>query len=424
MLRLRFLMTSPKIVKLAELICPAFYGVHQSIKSGEYSEIWLKGGRGSTKSSFTAIEIILGIIADPDANAVVLRKVDNTLRTSVFTTLMWAINVLGVSDHFYATVSPLEITYKATKQKILLKGLDDPMKLKSLKAERGYFKYLWFEEAAEFNGMEELRNVEQSVLRGGERFIEFVTYNPPNDPAAWVNKESELKYPNRLVHTSDYLNVPRHWLGEPFFEKAERLKLNNYEKYQHEYLGISVGRSEQVIFSGKYEVRDFITPQDARFYHGVDWGFAQDPTTMIRLFIDDDCLYIDRELYGTGIEIDDLPAFFSAIETAKSWPIYADNSRPETISYVKRAGYDIAPSQKWSGCVEDGIEFIKSFKKIIIHPGCTHTADEAVKYSYKVDKQTQEILPIVMDAHNHCWDAVRYALDKLIKKKPAGFFDF
>jgi hypothetical protein len=139
-----------------------------------------------------------------------------------------------------------------------------------------------------------------------------------------------------------------------------------------------------------------------------------DPSTLIRCFIDGRKLYIDREAWGIGVEIDNTPALFDTVETARKWPIKADCARPETISYMRRQGFNISPAKKWQGSIEDGIEFLKTFD-IIIHPRCQHTIDEFNHYSYKVDKQTGDILPQIVDANNHLCDSLRYALDGLIK---------
>lgn len=412
-------------VKLSDNIAPPFVPVHFAIKLNKYNSYWLKGGRGSTKSSFAAIQIILGIIKDPKANGLVVRKVGDTIRTSVFETLLWAIDKLDLNAVFYSTVSPPQIIYRPTGQKILMKGLDDPLKLKSIKVKNGYFKFLWFEEAAEFNGMEEIRNVEQSVMRGGDNYCEFITYNPPNDPAAWVNKECAMPADDRLVHESCYLDVPAAWLGKKFLDDAERLRINDPLKYEHEYMGKAVGRAEQIIFHGKWKELDFSTPSlgeiyQSRFFYGVDWGFANDPTVMTRSFIrqerGEQNLYIEYEAVGHGVEMDELPALFDSIVDSRRWHIYADCSRPETISHVRQKRFNIDGAPKWSGSVEDGIEYLRSFNHIYIHPRCVHTMEEFRKYSYKVDKHTQEILPIIVDDWNHCIDSLRYGLADYIQK--------
>jgi len=176
------------MITLSEKIAPIFYSVHRAIRDETHDEFWIHGGRGSTKSSFISIQIILGLIKDPEANAIAFRKVSRTIRDSIQGSLNWAIDELGESDNFDSISSPAEITYKPTGQKIILRGLDEPRKLKSIKLRKGYFKMLWFEEADEFNGDAEIRSVEQSILRGGEKFIEFLSYNPPRNPNHWINK--------------------------------------------------------------------------------------------------------------------------------------------------------------------------------------------------------------------------------------------
>jgi len=413
--------STEKVVRLSDNIAPKFRPVHKAIKAGEYSSIWLKGGRGSTKSSFVALQIILGMIKDPDANAFVTRKVGDTIRLSVLNTLLWAISKLEVAHLFDYTKSPAEITYKPTGQKIIMKGLDDPLKVKSIKLTRGYFKFLWFEEGAEFSGMEEIRSVQQSIMRGGDTFVEFVSYNPPNDPAAWVNKEVEDDVPGRLVHESTYLDVPEEWLGAKFLELAHILKQRNREAYDHEYMGLAVGRAEQIVFHGKWEEREFNTPSEGiRFFHGADFGFAADPAALIRSYEQDGYLWVDQEAFGHGVEIDELPQLYDSIPTARKWPIKGDCSRPETISYLRRKGFNIEPAEKWPGSVEDGIAHLKGFKKIIVHPRCVHLIREFSLYSYKVDKVTKDILPVLVDKHNHGIDAIRYSLDGFIQAR-GGF---
>ena len=409
---------------LTNAISPSFYGVHHSILKYEYSSYWLKGGRGSTKSSFAAIQIILGMISDKKANALALRKVDNTVRKSIMESFLWAIDMLDVTELFSCTKSPAEITYIPTGQKIIMSGLDDPRRLKSIRLKKGYFKYLWFEEAEEFNGMEEIRSVEQSTRRGGDNFIEFITYNPPNDPAAWVNKESEEHYEGRYVHFSNYLDVPKDWLGKQFLSDAEQLKKRDPLKYDHEYMGRAVGRAEQIVFHDKWQELDFETPAhdkcyQSRYFYGADWGFANDPSTLVRMFImrenGDNNLYIDREIGGVGVDMDELPQLFDSVPESRKWKIYGDCSRPETISYMAKNGFNIEGAPKWTGSVEDGVEYIKSFDNVYIHPRCAKTIDEFKKYSYKVDRNTKEILPVLVDNNNHYIDSIRYALADYIK---------
>lgn len=425
------------MVSLSEKIAPVFFEVHKAIRDETHDEFWLHGGRGSTKSSFISIQIILSIIRDPEANAIAFRKVSRTIRDSIQGSLNWAIDELGESENFDSISSPAEITYLPTGQKIILRGLDEPKKLKSIKLRKGYFKILWFEEADEFDGDSEIRSVEQSVLRGGQKFIEFLSYNPPRNPNHWINKMAK-EAGNKFIHHSTYLDVPKNWLGDKFFEKAEQLKRNNYETYCHEYLGKSIGNPKELVFSEKYEVRDFITPPlsevyQNRFFFGADWGYATDPCVLVRCFIKDECLWIDYEAYKIKVEIDHIgKVVFDKIPESKIWQIEADSSRPETISNLVRQGFKIRGAKKWAGSVEDGIEYLKSFKKIIIHNRCVNIAKEFENYSYMVDSETKEILPKINDKKERIKenegdemgikddgiDALRYALSTYIKKSP------
>ena len=423
-------MTFQKQINFSEILAPQFHDIHSFIRDENFSEFWLKGGRGSTKSSFAAIECLLGIIDDPDANAIAIRKTANTLRGSVLETILFGIDKLDRSHKFDYIKSPTEITYLPTGQKIIMRGLDDPSKLKSIKIRKGYFKILWFEEVEEFSGMEEIRSVRQSVLRGGEKFITIFTFNPPRNPHHWIYQELSQENPDRFIHHSHYDQVPRHWLGEEFFKIADRLRRNNFEAYQHEYGGIPVGNPEEVIFSGKYEIVDFETPNtqemyQERFFFGADWGFSVDPTCLIRCFIKDDCLWIDYEAFGYQTEIDQIGRIiFEKVPESKDWRILADCSRPETISNLRRQGYDIDGAKKWENSVIEGIEYLKSFRKIMIHKTrCPKIALEFQNYSFKIDKQTKEILTKINDTagFDHGIDAVRYALEKYITKKISIF---
>jgi phage terminase large subunit len=194
----------------------------------------------------------------------------------------------------------------------------------------------------------------------------------------------------------------------------EWLKHRDYESYLHIWEGEVRKISNALVFGGRFKVESFDTPNNARFYHGCDWGFANDPTTLIRCFVDNGTLYIDQEAWGVGVEIDQTPQLFDSVDTARRWPIKADCARPETISYMRRQGFNVTAAKKWQGSIEDGIEFIKTFD-IVIHPRCRHIIDEFNRYSYKVDKRTGDILPVIVDAYNHGIDALRYSLDGLIK---------
>jgi phage terminase large subunit len=292
------------MTRLSNVIAPSFYKVHKAIKEKRYTHYWLGGGRGSTKSSFVAIETILGIMSDPEANAVSLRKVKDTLKDSVFEQLQWAIEVLGVGQYWHDSVSPLSLTYIPTGQKIIFRGADKPKKIKSIKFARGYCKFIWYEEVDEFEGMEEIRMINQSLMRGGSSFIVFYSYNPPKSANNWVNAEVQLTRKDRLFHHSNYLTVPREWLGDQFLIEAEHLKETKPTSYQHEYLGEVTGTGGEVFDNVK--VRQISDDEISGFFNikrGLDFGYAIDPLSYGVMHYDrkKKRLYIFHELFKVGM---------------------------------------------------------------------------------------------------------------------------
>lgn len=408
--------------KLSKIISSNFHDLHKSIRNEECSYYWLAGGRGSAKSSFVAIQIILGIVNYSDANAIALRKTAKTIKNSIHSTLLWAIDILDLSEFFIGKISPPEIIYIPTGQKILMYGLDEPSKLKSLRIRKGYIKYLWLEEGEEYNSIEDIRNVRQSIVRGSnKKFFSFFSFNPPRNPNHWVNKELKVKDDRRIIHRSSYLELPYDWLGHEFFADADNLKNNNYEAYRHEYLGQPIGNPKEIIFSGQWTVKDFERPDMKEIYQnriflGADWGFSNDPTCLVSCYIHDGYLYVEQEAYGERTKLNYLPNLFDQIKESRRWHIRADSSRPETISYMEDKGFNISAADKWEGSVEDGIEYLKSFKKIIVHSSCTEIIKEFENYSYKIDKETKEVLPVIVDKWNHGIDALRYALVSYIRE--------
>jgi len=408
-------------VLLSNLIGRSFFTVHCALVDAKYDSYWLRGGRGSLKSSFVAIEILLGLIEDPTVNAVCVRKVGDTIRTSVLASFIWAIDKLELSHLFKVIHAPAEITYLPTGQQIIMKGLDDPQKLKSIRAKRGYFKYLWFEEGSEFTDLDEMQSVIQSVLRGGEKFVEFVTYNPPAEPFSWINEEARVKNPRRWVHESNYKQVNPAWLGPKFLEDAAQMEREKPEKFAHVYMGVEVGRTDAIVFSGCYRIEAFDTHPDWDGpYLGADFGFSQDPNTLVELWIKDRTLYIKEEVGGVGIMLDDMPKLYEKIPSSRRYKIRGDCSRPETIAHIKSRGFNIEAAEKWQGSVEDGLTVMKSYQ-IVVHPRCVETIKEMRMYSYKIDKITRDVLPDLVDKYNHYIDACRYALAPFIKQKQGWF---
>lgn len=245
----------------------------------------------------------------------------------------------------------------------------------------------------------------------------WVTWNPEKDGSATDKRFRKQPDDDTIVVEMNYTDNP--WFPD-VLEKVRRRDRKNLDDQTYAWIweGDYLENSDKQVLANKYVVQSF--PDDLwkkadRLLFGADFGFAKDPNTLLRQFILDDCLYIEYEAYGIGVELDHMPAFYDKIPEARKWPIKADSARPETISYLSRQGFNISAAKKWQGSVEDGITFLRGFKQIIIHPRCKETAKEARLYSYKTDRITGEVLPVIADAHNHCWDASRYGLDGYIK---------
>ncbi|HBN5913840.1 TPA: PBSX family phage terminase large subunit [Morganella morganii] len=245
----------------------------------------------------------------------------------------------------------------------------------------------------------------------------WVTWNPEKDGSATDKRFRKQPDDDTIVVEMNYTDNP--WFPD-VLEKVRRRDRKNLDDQTYAWIweGAYLENSDKQVLANKYVVQSF--PDDLwkkadRLLFGADFGFAKDPNTLIRQFILDDCLHIEYEAYGIGVELDHMPAFYDKIPEARKWPIKADSARPETISYLRRQGFNISAAKKWQGSVEDGITFLRGFKQIIIHPRCKETAKEARLYSYKTDRITGEVLPVIADANNHCWDASRYGLDGYIK---------
>jgi len=400
-------------IRLSNIISPAFYDLHKSIKDKRYTHYWLKGGRGSTKSSFIAIEIILGIMKDPEANATVLRKVKDTLRNSVFEQLVWAISILGVADAWEIPESKLVLTYKPTGQKIIFRGADNPRKIKSMAFSRGYNKYVWFEELDEFNGMDEIRMILQSLLRGGPEFAVFYSYNPPKSITNWVNAESQMTRPDRLVHHSTYLDVPRDWLGSQFIQEAEHLKEVNEKAYNHEYLGEITGTGGEVF--PNVQIRSISDEEIEEFEvirRGLDFGFAADPLAYVVCAYNRKYkrLYIFHELYKTNLSNYAAWEHIKA-ENKDNEMVLADSAEPKSINELQQYGLRITGVKKGRDSVDYGIKFLQSLEAIVIDDArCPETAREFTNYELEKDANGNWKAGYP-DKNNHAIDAVRYAMN-------------
>ncbi len=405
-------------VRLTDSIAPSFYSVHHAIKNHEYAHYWLKGGRGSTKSSFVSIAIVLGIMQDTNANATVLRKVAATLRGSVFDQYLWAIDKLGVSHLWKESVSPLQITYIPTGQKIVFKGADKPRKVKSAKFRVGYSKFLHYEEVDEFNNASEIRTINQSLIRGGPDIQTIYTFNPPKSQNNWANKEVENQNLRKdtMVHTSDYLSVNPDWLGEQFIADAEHLKRTNENAYNHEYLGRVVGTGAEVFTNLQF--REISDEELARFdttYRGLDFGFAADPLHYMENYYDKTRkrLYIYVEIHKTGMKNATAVSEIKKLNP-RNQSITADSAEPRTIAEFEDLGLIIDPAKKGPGSIDHGIKFLQDMNEIIIDRArCPNTAREFEGYELERDKHGN-LKGTYPDKDNHSIDSCRYALESVV----------
>ncbi len=417
-------------VNLANLIAPSFYSIHNDIKRNRHAHYWLKGGRGSTKSSFISVAIVLEMMKDQDANAVVLRKVAETLRGSVYDQLLWAIDMLGVSHLWHESVSPLQITYIPTGQRILFKGADKPKKLKGTKFRVGYAKLKWFEEVDEFNNPEEIRTINQSLTRGGGDNKTFYSFNPPQSANNWTNSEVEIQKlrDDTLVHSSDYRSVPVEWLGEDFVTDAEYLKKQNPKKYEHEYLGIVTGTGAEVFTNLKFrEITDEEINTFDKTYRGLDFGFAADPLHYMENYYDAarKRLFIFKEIHKVGMKNAVAVKEIKKLNPLNQ-PITADSAEPRTIAEFKELGLNIEKAKKGPGSIDHGMKFLQDLEEIIIDRGrCPNTAREFEGYELERDTHGN-LKSSYPDKDNHSIDTCRYSLEDVmknrttrIKKKPS-----
>lgn len=409
------------ICKLSEIISPAFAEPHRAIKSGAVTELVEKGGRGSAKSSHMSVEVLLFLLKHPDCHAVVLRKVGNTLRTSVYAQICWAIAQLGLSTLFRCTVSPMECVYTRTGQKIMFFGTDDPGKLKSIKVPFGYVGLAWFEELDQFSGAEEIRNIEQSLFRGGPCSLSLKSFNPPAMARNWANQYVLEEKPGKMVHHSTYLTTPEDWLGPRFLADAEHLKLTNETAYRHEYLGEVVGCGTQVFENlDVREIPDAEIAEYDRIYNGVDWGWYPDPWAYNRVHYDAGrrTLYIFDELTRRRTSNQDTAALVKARLQSPDELITADSAEEKSVSDYRAYGLMCRGAEKGPGSVNYSMKWLQSLGKIVIDPArCPDTAKEFLEYEYERDAKTGEVLQGYPDINNHHIDAVRYATNRIWKRR-------
>lgn len=411
----------------AKDMCKSFVDVNRYIDDREYREFYLEGGRGSTKSSFISEKIIELIENNEQMCVVVLRKVKDTLKDSVYSQLEWAIETLSetypsLKDDYKLTKSPMEITKLSTGQKIFFRGADDYGKIKSLKPPKGmYIGIVWYEEFDQFAGMNEVRKINQSLIRGGDDFILFYSYNTPSSSQHFVNKEKIIPKSTRLVHLSDYRSVPVKWLGKPFFDEADFTKSINEKIYLNEYLGQMTGTGGNVFEN--VELREITDEEINNFDYinqGLDFGWFPDPLAWTKMCYrpNEKVLYIFDEF---GINKMSNADVWEYLKTNKGVTnddlIIADSAENKSIGDFRSYGSSMRGAEKGPGSVEYSMKWLSSLAKIVIDPRrCPKSAEEFSNYEFDKDKDGNYISGYV-DKDNHFIDSVRYALNNIWKKR-------
>ena len=380
----------------------------------------LAGGRGSTKSSVVSLTVVR-IMMEPgneEVNALVLRKVGNTIKDSVFAQYQWAIATLGVSENWETKQNPPELIYKPTGQRIIFRGADKPLKLKSIKMAYGYIGITHFEEKDQFSGRKEIRTILQSTMRGGELFWNFESYNPPISRDNWANKDSAEERGDRFCHRSNYLELDYpEWLGEQFINEAEHLKETNFRAYQHEYLGIPVGTGGNVF--DNLDLREITEEEISHFdriYQGVDWGWFPDPYAFIRVHYDStrEIIYVIDERYENKVTNENTAQWI--LEKGYN-DVYTtcDSAEPKSVADYRSLGVNAKEAIKGQGSVDYGMKWLQKRTIVIDKRRTPHAYQEFVNYEYEKNKD-DEWLSNYPDANNHLIDALRYAMERVFKR--------
>ncbi len=369
----------------------------------------LYGGRASGKSWAMARALLI-LSSQKKLRILCAREIMKSIKKSVHALLADQIVALGLEDQFL--IQQAEIKNLKTGSIFSFDGLatNTVASIKSYES----VDICWVEEGQTVS--EKSWEILLPTIRTTGSEI-WICFNPeletdPTYKRFVVNKE---------LFGKDIISVLINYTDNEFFSEESRIqmeydKARNDGSYEHIWLGECIKKSQAAVFD-RYEVRGFEPEKDwSGPYWGLDFGHSEDPTVLLKSYIWENELYIEKECFLYHCELDMLPAKFDGMDsTSSKYLIRADCSRPETINYLKRNGYNrVSSCKKWKGCVEDGIDYIKNFNRVYIHPDCTHILEEFNKYSYKIDKLSNDVLPEVVDKYNHGIDALRYSLEPMI----------
>lgn len=420
----------------ALLIGKDYMRPHRLISEGTQTEFWVKGGRGSLKSSWASLELVNHIEKHPNEHAAAVMKRKNQLRDAVYAQVVWAIHALGLEEDYDMPVSTLKIRKKSTGQVIFFSGCDDPHKSKSLKAPFGHIGFAWFEECDQFKGMAEIRTILQTVARGGDRTIRVYTYNPPRTRDNWANKEADRRSDaGEEVFDTCYLNAPADWLGKQFFNDANALKEADEQAYCHEYLGEPVGYGGQIFDRVEFrEITDEEIATFERLHAGQDFGWFPDPWafTLSEWQPGQHAILTFRELGGNKV----LPnKAAEQIKTALTWndgitaegeakqvyhgiQVLSDDASPDQIQAQRDEGINAKSAGK--GNRRDmSYRFLQSVKWVIDPTRCPNLAREVREAEFEQDSSTGEYSGDYPDGNDHWIDATRYAFMDVVTRRGA-----
>lgn len=405
-----------------DVVADTFHSVVRDIRKHGHREYVFEGGRGSTKSSCGTIIPYELMENNHNIHALVIRKVKDTLRDSVYAQMQWscdkqAENPMFDRDNWKFGLSPLEITYTPTGQKIYFRGADDPGKIKSIKPPFGYIGIVIFEELDQFSGPEEVRNIEQSAIRGGNDAYVFKFFNPPKSNSNWVNIYVKTPKESMVVHHSTYKDVPQEWLGRDFIEEAEHLREVNPDAYEHEYMGVANGNGGMVFdYLELREITDDEIARMDRIYQGVDWGWFPDPYAFIRSYYNpaQEKIYLIAENVAkktkntqTGQWIID--------HGYDDYEIVCDSAEKKSVGDYVDIGLPARPAIKGPGSVEYGMKWLQGKTIVIDQARTPHAYKEFTEYEYERDKDGN-VISGYPDADNHTIDAVRYSYEPLWRR--------
>lgn len=402
-------------IKISDKVLSAFHGAWRACPNYTYKVF--KGGRNSGKSTTISQRIIYNLMRY-EVNALVVRKVGETLEHSVFEQLLWAIEHLEVGGYWKVNRSPLKLTYMPTGTQVIFRGADKPQKIKSIKTSKHPIAILWIEELDEFKTEEEVDVIVNSVLRAelpaGADYSIFYSYNPPKRKQNWVNKKYNTQFiaQNTYIHHSDYRDNPH--VSDAFKQEAAEAEQRNIHKYKWVYLGEPIGGG--VVPFDNLNFRKITDTEMAAFDNirqGIDWGYAAEPFAFLRKHYDRTrrILYFIDEIHG--VKMSNREAAQEIIKRGyNNELIIADSAEPKSIAEMETYGINIQGARKGPGSVEYGEKWLDDLTEIVIDPERTpNAAREFENIDYQIDKDGN-VKSKLEDTDNHTIDAARYGCEE------------